>query len=228
MTNHEDRTPRSAYNPIRLREDRGEEQDSWATVMESRPLPFLVGLLFATIFGIAWTRPQLAPVTVVVLAGCLLYRLGPAERRLAAAPVVLATARFGLMLIACMGDDIGMAVKLHALPLAAYGHKSAADFGIPWIPAFLSVCLFYLPRKNSVTLKIVAVEALAVILSSLLPGEGFAAVLAVSQFTLFFVIGVGLLFDLKPNLRELFTSGTSETKPIRVHIPAPPPPRPVG
>jgi hypothetical protein len=100
------------------------------------------------------------------------------------------------------------------------------DSGIPWLPAFLSVCLFYLPKKDSITLKIVAVEAMAVILSSLLPGEGFLSVLGIFHYTLFFAMTVGLIPDLKPGLRALFAStGGFDPASVRVY-PATPPPRP--
>ncbi len=103
---------------------------------------------------------------------------------------------------------------------------SLTDLGITWIPAFLSACLFYLPRKNSITLKIVTFESIALILSGLLPGDGYTAVLTVFNATLFFAVTIGLLLDLKPGMKDLFRAPQYQPTPIRVHIP--PPPRPVG
>jgi len=58
---------------------------------------------------------------------------------------------------------------------------------------------------------------MAVILSSLLPGEGFLSVLAIFHFTLFFAITVGLMLDLKPSVRALFTS-TAGFDPASVRV----------
>jgi hypothetical protein len=71
---------------------------------------------------------------------------------------------------------------------------------------FLSGCLFFMPRKESVALKIVVVQALAVILSGLLPGQGFLTILSIINQMLFFAVSVGLLLDLKPGLRSLFSN----------------------
>lgn len=211
-------TARGVYNPITLNHD---EEDS-GRVLDTPPARLLAALLFTIIFVTSWRMPALAPVTIMVLAGCLLHRLDDRQRRLAAAPLILAAIRLCLMLstqFAQTGSFRLLTETSITLP--------RSDWGLPWIPAFLSVCLFYLPRKDSITLKIVAFEAIAVILSSLLPGDGFASVLAVFNATLFFAITIGLLFDLKPGLRGLFRAPQYTAEPIRVQIPAPPP-RPVG
>ena len=217
-----DATPRGVYNPITA-----PEPDEEFGPLDSRLTRLLAALLFAIIFVVAWRRPEFAPLTILVLAGCLLHRLDERQRRLATAPLILAAIRLCLMLsvqIAGPGSFSLFKSTQLGMPIT----RSVADWGITWIPAFLSVCLFYLPRKDSITLKIVAFEAIAVILSSLLPGDGYASVLEVFNFTLFFAVTIGLLLDLKPGLRDLFRAPVYQQTPIRVHIPTPPPPRPVG
>ena len=215
-------TPRGVYNPITLGEPDDEELPQLTKL--------LAALLFTIIFMVAWKRPEFAPLTILVLAGCLLYRLDARQRKLASAPLILAAIRLCLMLSAKMVAAGGFVLGHPMLkqPAPMVGTVMTGDWGITWMPAFLSVCLFYLPRKDSITLKIVALEAIAVILSSLLPGDGFASVLAVFNATLFFAVTIGLLFDLKPGLREWFRPPQYRTAPIRVQIPTPPPPRPVG
>jgi hypothetical protein len=137
----------------------------------------------------------------------------PWQRKLAAAPLILAAIRLCLLLPAYVTDWTGGINIFGTTPSRVPG----GDSGIPWLPAFLSVCLFYLPKKDSITLKIVAVEAMAVILSSLLPGEGFLSVLGIFHYTLFFAISVGLILDLKPGARSLFT-GTSGFDPASVRV----------
>jgi hypothetical protein len=225
MTNHSNQppktsTPRGVYNPITVPEQDDEEFGP----LDSRLTRLLAALLFTIIFVVTWRRPEFAPLTILMLAGCLLYRLDERQRRLATAPLILAAIRLCLMLSAQIAGPGGF--SLFSTPIAMPVTGSVADWGITWIPAFLSVCLFYLPRKDSITLKIAAFEAMAVILSSLLPGDGFSAVLAVFNATLFFAVTIGLLLDLKPGIRELFRTPRYQQTPIRVHIPAPPPPRP--
>src|SRR5215469_15253653 len=203
MTNHSNQppktpTPRGVYNPVTL-----PEQDEEFGPLDSRMMRLLAALLFTIIFVVTWKRPEFSPLTILVLAGCLLHRFDERQRRLATAPLVLAAIRLCLMLSAQLTGP-GSSHPFAGMPIALPVVRTTADWGITWIPAFLSVCLFYLPRKDSITLKIVGLEAIAVILSSLLPGDGFASVLAVFNATLFFAVTVGLLFDLKPGLRDLF------------------------
>jgi hypothetical protein len=147
----------------------------------------------------------------------------PARLLLTAAPLILAAIRLCLLLPAYVADWSPRINPFNGTP----SHASGGDFGMPWLPAFLSVCLFYLPKKDSITLKVVVVEAMAVILSSLLPGEGFISILAIFHYTLFFAITVGLILDLKPGVRSLFASaGGFDPASVRVYPATPPPPRP--
>jgi hypothetical protein len=204
MTNN---VPRQSgvYNPITLGPSApgdGNGENDWSGNFESPLVRLFVALLFTAIFTVAWKRPEFGPVTILVLAGCLLHRLERWQRKLAAAPLILAAIRLCLLLPAYVADWSGGVNIFNTTPSRMPG----GDSGIPWLPAFLSVCLFYLPKKDSITLKIVAVEAMAVILSSLLPGEGFLSVLAIFHYTLFFAISVGLVLDLKPGARALFAT----------------------
>lgn len=215
-------SPRGVYNPITLNDTQNDREPSWLDDFESPVVRLFVAFLFVTIFGIAWYRPDLGPLTIIVVAGCLLFRLEPWQRKFAAAPLAIAAIRLCLLLPAYVSDWTS-----HLNPFTGQlSQTPGGDFGIPWLPAFLSVCLFYLPRKDSVTLRIVVVESLGLILSSLLPGAGFLTILAIFHFTLFFAITIGLLLDLKPNLRNLFSNSMPNSAPITVRIPTPPPPRP--
>jgi hypothetical protein len=210
------------YNPITL--DEGKEDGTSLGELESPVVRLFVALLFATIFGIAWTRPEFGPLTILVLAGCLLYRLDSWQRRLAAAPLILAAIRLCLLMPAFVTDWSRGFNPFNGVVSQTPG----GDSGIPWIPAFLSVCLFFLPRRDSITLKIVLVEALAVILSSLLPGAGFVTIVAMAHYTLFFAVAVGLMLDLKPSWRATFASARAfDPAAVRVGASVPPPPRPV-
>jgi len=197
-------TRRGVYNPITVEDIENHQQPAWFENLETPQARLLIALLFTIIFGIAWYRPEFSMLTTIVVVVCLLYRLEPWQRKLARAPLLLAAIRFYLVF------------PVHSADLAAQidpftrrqSYTPGGQFGVSWILAFLSVCLFFMPRKESVTLKIVVVEALAVILSSLLPGEGFLTILAVCNYMLFFTVSVGLFLDLKPSARALFSTAT--------------------
>jgi len=192
-------TRRGVYNPITIEDMENHQQPVWFANLETPQARLLIALLFTIIFGIAWYRPELAILTIIVVVFCLLYRLEPWQRKLATAPLLLAAIRFYLVLPADFAAQIDPFTRRQS-------YTPGGQFGVSWILAFLSVCLFFMPRKESVTLKIVVVEAIVVILSSLLPGEGFLTVLAVCNYTLFFTVSVGLFLDLKPSARALFSS----------------------
>src|SRR5229473_518890 len=142
------------YNPVTFSPGTpgdGNGENDWSGNFESPLVRLFVALLFTTIFTVAWERPEFGPVTLVVLAACLLHRLEPWQRKLAAAPLILATIRLSLLVPAYVADWSGGINIFNGLPSRVPG----GDSGIPWLPAFLSVCLFYLPKKDSITLKIV-------------------------------------------------------------------------
>lgn len=195
-------THRGVYNPITIDDAGNQREPSWLDDLESPLARMFVAVLFTVIFGIAWRQPDFSPLTIIVVVGCLLYRLESWQRKIATAPLLLAAIHFYLVLP-------GYAAQWNGKP----SYVPGGDFGFSWIPAFLSVCLFFLPRKDSVTLKIVVAESFAVVLSSLLPGEGFLAILATIHYMLFFVVTVGLFLDLKPDLRSHLsnTAGSAAT-----------------
>ena len=220
MNGSPQQTPRGVYNPITFGGNGDHEQPSWIGELESPLARMLVAVLFAVIFVIAWRRPEFSPLTILVVVGCLLYRFEPWQRKLATAPLLLAAIRFYLLLPAYSVEVNPLFNQFTGKP----NYTPGGQYGMPWIPAFLSVCLFFLPRKHSVTLKIVVVESLAVVLSSLLPGEGFLAILAVFNYTLFFAVTIGLLIDLKPSLQNLFGDEAALNARVAARIQASAPP----
>lgn len=185
-------TRRGVYNPVRIENPEDHQQPDWFEDLETPYARMLVALLLALIFGIAWRRPEFSPLTIIVVVGCLLYRVETWQRRLATVPLLLAAFRFYLLLPVYSAEMIG--------PNSLSGSPNYIPerlLGFPWILAFLSVCLFFMPRGESITLRIVVVESFAVVLSSLLPGDGFLTIIAIFNYTLFFAVTVGLFVDLK-------------------------------
>jgi len=190
-------TRRGVYNPIRIENPEDHQQPDWFENLETPTARLFVALLFTLIFGISWRRPEFSSLTIIVMVGCLLYRLDTWQRRLATAPLLLAAIRFCLLLPAYSVEMAG--------PNPIRGNPNyppAGDSSVPWILAFLSACLFFMPRTESATTKIVVLESFLVVLSSLLPGEGFLIIFAIFNYTLFFAMAVGLFADLKGIRRE--------------------------
>ena len=146
----------------------------------------LAGALVALYFSI-YQRPVLTPLAAIVLLMAVLYRLDARQRRLAFAPVGLASAM--------------LAVQLAATGVN-YGEYRAALTTEPggtvcWMLLFLAVCLFYAPQFPSYTLKIMILISLFVLGSGLLPGSAFLAVFAAMQYFLIIALGVGLAIDFR-------------------------------
>jgi hypothetical protein len=65
----------------------------------------------------------------------------------------------------------------------------------PWLPLFFAVCLFYMPRFETCTGKILMVGSVLLLVSGLLPGGGFEVIFITTQYFLFIAIVVGLAVD---------------------------------
>lgn len=148
--------------------------------------------LFGLIYCVADRQAELRPVTVFVLLACLLFRMEKGDRGLAGVPLTLAAFRLayqmtqGSRLIPGGPDMLSPQMKDSLL-------------GLPWLPLFLAICIFYLPQKATVTGKILSVGAICMLISGLLPGGGYVAIFATIQYTLFVGVAAGLIADHTSN-----------------------------
>jgi hypothetical protein len=62
---------------------------------------------------------------------------------------------------------------------------------------FFSICLVFIPRRDSVTFKIILAGSCVLLLSGLLPGQGFVVVFYLLDTTLFLAMIVGIFIDWK-------------------------------
>jgi hypothetical protein len=149
-----------------------------------------VKLAAAALFGAAYvllqTQPALMALTVFILLGAVMLRLDAHRRRIAAVPVTLAT-----LLLAC-----NMA-KLCAMPAS----NQLINVGTlaSWLPLFFAACIFYMPRVNAATNKILMTGAMLLLLSGLLPGNGFEVIFVMTQYYIFIAVVIGLAIDLAGN-----------------------------
>ncbi len=164
---------------------------------ESTGLNALAAVLFAVIFVLVERNPAFSALTVLVLLASTLYRLPARHRRIAAAPVVFAS-----MLLACqITDACSRLVQSPAGSMFQQAPVPTADMVAPWLPLFFAACLFYMPRYETVTGHILMIISVLLLVSGLLPGNGFEVIFFTIQYFLFIAIVVGLGID--------FTRGTT-------------------
>lgn len=155
---------------------------------------WLAALGFFALYAVTQRYVELAPVTIAVLIACVLFRLGPRERQFAAVPVVLAGIKLALELTSSL-----TLLKLgHTVPSPLSNQLRPVQFGVAWLPLFFSVCLFYMPKRISVTSKITLACSLILLISGLLPDDGYLYMFGLVQTCLFLAIAIGLVIDFVP------------------------------
>jgi hypothetical protein len=144
--------------------------------------------IFGLIYYAAQQIPDFRPLTIFVMLACILFRMEARDRQLAGVPLTLAAMRLAYQMSA-------RAMTLIGGPGIMSPQARAAMIGVPWVPMFLAICIFYLPRRATVTGKIMAAGAIAMVLGGLLPGDGYVVIFAMVQYTLFVGVLVGLISD---------------------------------
>ena len=153
----------------------------------------LAAMLFIALYSLTQQYAQVIPVTVVVLIACTLLRMNTRERMFAAVPVGIAGILLALHMAALFAKPVfGMAYSSMTVNL------KPQNFGVNWLPLFFSVCLFYMPKRISVTARIALACSVVLLVSGLLPGDSYLYIFAMAQMMLFIVIGVGLIIDFVP------------------------------
>jgi hypothetical protein len=183
---------RGTYNPITV-DDLQKPGESLinrkANPLDTNEARFFAGLLFVVIFVFSRRSLPVAPLIIVVLLGGLLYRMSKREQLIAGAPLAFAAIRLATLL----------AERFSWWETSSYstqGIAHANDLGLPWMPLFFSVCLFYMPVKDTYISKFIFWDSVVLLLSGLLPVDGFSVVFAVVLYTLFLGTGIALACDL--------------------------------
>jgi hypothetical protein len=158
--------------------------DNW-DISDAR---WLLMPVFAAIYWVTERDPRLQPMAIIVLLVCLLFRMEPRARQLAGVPLVLAAIKLVFQMTqnsSVVPQTLGMMPEQTKVALS----------GMPWVPMFLAICIFYLPKMATVTGTITRVGAMSVLVSGLIPGDAYLVVLAMIQYTLFVGVVVGLIAD---------------------------------
>jgi hypothetical protein len=153
---------------------------------------WLAMILFALIYWAAVRDRLLQPLTLLVLLGCLLLKMDARSRNIAGVPLALSA----LKLIERMSPG---ATWMPGTQILLPENVKGAMTGLPWVPMFLAICIFYSPQKAAVTGMIARAAAIGLLISGLIPGDGYLVVLAMVQYALFIGVLVGLIADLSTN-----------------------------
>ena len=139
---------------------------------------FLAIPLFAVIFFLGNLEPLIAPFALWLLFGCLYYRMDLRMRQIASIPLAFST--FLLVIQFAMGRGIGSAATINGLQ-----YSQPSGWGMPFVPLFLSACLFFMPLRETMTFKLILADSSLLLASGLIPGLGFLLILYLVHYTLF-------------------------------------------
>jgi len=184
----------NGYNPITLDDVAKPPQSPWQDYFGELRDPITrciaVPLLFL-IFVVSSRDPILAPLTLLVLLGCLLIRLENHPRQIAAVPLTLAAIKLAFEMASLLASPTRNDLSLR---------NFSTDPGFVWLPMFFSICLVFIPRRDSATFKIIRAGSCLLLASGLLPGQGFVAIFYMLDYLLFIAMVVGIFVDLKAYL----------------------------
>ena len=207
INNLASQNPRSVYKPVTLQDVQPTPKSPLFEGLETTSSRTVAGILFAAIFMLSNNLLEFSGLLMLVLLVCVLYRMDSRERQIAAIPLVFSTIRMALSL----------STQFHwntISPASTGSNNVALSGGLQWMPLLFAAYLFYSPWKNSSTSRVVFWYSMALLLSGLLPGDGYLYVSAMLFYTLFIALGIALIIDFSP---EKFTE---RARPL-------PPPMPV-
>jgi len=201
-------TSRSTYQPVTREDVQPQAESALFEGLESTSSRTFAGLLFAAIFVLSEGLVQLSGLLYLVLLVCLLYRMDSRERRIAAVPLAFAATRLSLSFTMLFSGG-------WVSPIRPASNNPALVSGFHWMPLLFAVYLFYSPWKSSHTSRVIFWYSMALLLSGLVPGDGYIYITALLFYTLFIGLTIAILMDFAPEKFE------SRARPL-------PPPRPAS
>ncbi|MGH9555177.1 MAG: hypothetical protein ACRD2Y_05070 [Terriglobales bacterium] len=150
---------------------------------------------FLAIYFLVERDPSFAPVSALALLVCVLARLDDEKRRVAVVPLSLAA----LMLAGRVG--------VYAASTPTRWPGEVEQPGVGWLPLFFAACIFLTPELTNYTGRFMMSMSVLLLVSGLLPGEGFEFIFITCQYFLFLAVGVGLSIDFT---RYLAAAGNAQ------------------
>ncbi|ABF42674.1 hypothetical protein Acid345_3673 [Candidatus Koribacter versatilis Ellin345] len=150
------------------------------------PVAKLVGAaVFAGAYVLIEQNRRFLPIAVFLLLCAVLLRFDERRRRIAVAPLLLATLRLASQMSSAM------------LPNTERSMLRQAIGTVPaWVPLFLGACLFFGPNFKTVTQVMATALSSLLLFSGLLPGDGYLLVFVIVEYLLFVAMGIALIVDL--------------------------------
>jgi hypothetical protein len=186
-----DNDSRKGYNPIAVEDVRNAYGSPLFAGLETSSARTLGGVLFFVIFVMSRNVLAFSAILLVVLLACLLYRMDKRERQIAAIPLTFSAVRLAFQI----------SEQLSLWRLGGNADASRAfEIGIHWLPLFFAAYLFYSPWKHSYTSRLVFWYSMILLLSGLLPGDGYLYICSMLFYTLFVALLITLVLDLHPKV----------------------------
>jgi hypothetical protein len=204
---------RSAYNPITLQDVQRAPESPLFAGLETTSSRTLAGFLFAVIFVLGRGYMQFSGFLLLILLACVLYRMEPRERQIAAIPLAFSAIRIAL------GFTMEFPMGLQHSPGIPGSANPDFEAGLYWMPLLFSAYLFYSPWRSSHTSRVVFWYSMALLLSGLIPGDGYLYVSAMLFYTLFIALAISLISDFSP---EKFARRSQPLAPLAPPQPASP------
>jgi len=192
-TNQPGHTPQeNRYNPITFSDVQNHVQSSLDHYLGQLRAPVarcIAAPLLFFIFMFSHREPLVvAPLTLLVLVGCLFLRLEDRPRQIAVVPLSLAAIKLAFQMMSLLDSSAQSVISLR---------NFSTDPGFIWLPMFFSVCLAFIPRRDSVTFKIILAGSCVLLASGFLPGQGFVVIFYMLDGLLFFAMVAGIFVDMK-------------------------------
>jgi hypothetical protein len=181
----------SGYDPVTIEDVRDACGSPLFAGLETSSARTLGGILFLVIFVVSRNVLPFSAILLAVLLACILYRMDKRERQIAAIPLTFSAVRLGFQISEQLslwrpgGNDAQAASRVF-------------DSGIHWLPLFFCAYLFYSPWKLSYTSRLVFWYSMILLLSGLLPGDGYLYICSMLFYTLFVALIITLIVDLHP------------------------------
>ena len=212
MTNQTPEQPkRNGYNPITLGDVQPNSPDPFFASLDTPGSRIVGAALFLLLFTMSTNTTVAAPLMLLVLLACLLFRMGPRERGLTAVPLTFSAVRLGFHMAGPLG--------IWSYAIGGTGSSPALrwDVGATWLPLFLAAYLFFTSTIESNTGRVVFWYSVATLLSGLIPGSGYVVIFAMLYYSLFFAILVSIIMDLSAYASAARPLSMPQ-EPIRVHV----------
>jgi hypothetical protein len=147
--NPREQRKRNGYNPITLHDVQPDPPDPFFANLDSPASRGIAAALFLFIFSLSGDSTVAAPLLMLVLLACLLFRMTPRQRALTAAPLTFSAVRLATQLAGPLG------IWRDVMPASSAAAVAHWNIGAVWLPLFLATYLFFTSAIDTHTGRVV-------------------------------------------------------------------------